>query len=50
MRTRLLITGMALGATVLLGGVATAQTTPEPSQVGTTSTDAAAGSWVREGV
>lgn len=47
MRARLLLTGIALGATVLMGGAATAQAAPATSQTSTTST--VAGSWVRIG-
>ncbi|MGW7046399.1 hypothetical protein ACWGDT_27670 [Streptomyces avermitilis] len=41
MRARLLLTGLALGATILVGGAATAQAAPASS--GTTSTAKAAG-------
>ncbi|MEU3563360.1 hypothetical protein [Kitasatospora sp. NPDC006786] len=37
MRARLLLTGLVLGATVLVGGAATAQAAPVPSQAGTSS-------------
>ncbi|MFE7569492.1 hypothetical protein ACFU76_21415 [Streptomyces sp. NPDC057539] len=43
MRTRLLLTGIALGATMLVGGTATAQATPAPSETRTTPAATAAG-------
>ncbi|MEU5645081.1 hypothetical protein [Streptomyces milbemycinicus] len=49
MRARLLLTGIALGATVLVGGAATALAAPAPSQTSTASTAAAAGRWVYDG-
>ncbi|BCM65136.1 MULTISPECIES: hypothetical protein [Streptomyces] len=50
MRARLLLTGITLGATVLVGGATAAQAAPAPSQAGTTSTaTAAAGRWVYDG-
>ncbi|WP_329375974.1 hypothetical protein [Streptomyces sp. NBC_01483] len=49
MRARLLLTGIALGATMLVGGAATAQAAPAPSEIGTTSTAGAAGYWHKEG-
>ncbi|MER7466783.1 hypothetical protein [Streptomyces sp. NPDC097981] len=38
MRARLLFGAVALGATVLVGGAATAQAAPTPSQISTTAT------------
>jgi hypothetical protein len=43
MRARMLLTGIALGATMLVGGAATAQAAPAHSQTSTTSTVAANG-------
>ncbi|MDT0612092.1 hypothetical protein [Streptomyces lancefieldiae] len=49
MRVRILLTGIALGATVLAGGAATAQAAPATSETIASSTAAAAGRWVYDG-
>ncbi|MFJ1618713.1 hypothetical protein ACIODT_40510 [Streptomyces sp. NPDC088251] len=43
MRARLLLTGIALGSTMLVGAAATAQATPTPPETSATSTATAAG-------
>ncbi|MFJ6770528.1 hypothetical protein ACIQOV_06060 [Kitasatospora sp. NPDC091257] len=48
MRARLLLTGLALAATVLVGGAATAQAAPAPSRADTVSA-AVPGHWVVKG-
>ncbi|GGS18656.1 hypothetical protein GCM10010269_67150 [Streptomyces humidus] len=50
MRVRLLLTGIALGSTMLVGGTAVAQAAPAPSEIGPTSTAEAAGYWHKDGV
>ncbi|MPY65034.1 hypothetical protein [Streptomyces spongiae] len=45
MRARLLLTGIALGATMLVGGAATAQAAPAASAADTASIAQAAAGW-----
>ncbi|MFE5858353.1 hypothetical protein ACFQ61_34685 [Streptomyces sp. NPDC056500] len=46
MRARLLLTGIALGATMLLGGAATAQAAPVPAGTSTAASELSPSAWI----